>query len=129
MKYDCDSYSNQIFNFLAFLFIDDIWHINTISCLIIYPLNYVIQLSFNCRENRVGYNVAKIYTRSKKMECAQMDMEKLDLHHSFLKCCWPQIHPYYILDNILMADSQWPCLKNSLKRWRRKEAKSIFDQG
>ena len=42
----------------------------------------------------------------KKMECAQMDMEKLDLHHSFLNCCWPQIHPYYILDDILMADSQ-----------------------
>ena len=38
----------------------------------------------------------------KKMECAQMDMEKLDLHHSFLKCCRPQIHLYYILDNILM---------------------------
>ena len=54
---------------------------------------------------------------------------KLDLHHSFLKCCWPQIYLYYIPDNILMADSQWPCLKNSLKRWRRKETNSIFDQG
>ena len=129
MKFDYDSFSNQILNFLAFFSLKT-FDISTWFLVLSFTLWI---MSFNSHsiadENRVGYNVAKIYTRSKKMECAQMDMEKLDLHHSFLKCCWPQIHPYYILDNILMADSQWPCLKNSLKRWRRKEAKSIFDQG
>ena len=46
--------------------------------------------------------------RGKDLHTVQIDgmrtngHEKLDLHHSFLKCCRPQIHPYYILDNILM---------------------------
>ena len=63
---------------------------------------------------------------------AQEWTEKVDLHiiHSILVVVEVAIN-IYISYNANGRYSQWPCLKNSLKRWWwwRKETNSIFDQG
>ena len=62
-------------------------------------------MSFNSHSiaERIGWDTTwQRYTHGQKDGMRTNGHGKLDLHHSFLKCCRPQIHPYYILDNILM---------------------------